>query len=239
MIKNKVEFIPKNKQVELLVPRPKPANNYLPQWFKEMPAMIPDLDNKKMDETAKRCMPFVDSLTSGYIQELPCDISISYDGFDEESKNHKISYNWSGEVRPLSTRAEEMRSRNVFNGFAGYYNAEFHWNSLWEPKTPKGYSTLYYHPSNRVDLPFTTLSGIIDTDRWSSHGPVPFLIKEGFSGIIPAGTPMYQMIFIKRDGWQSNFANYDEEKQKVLDYKVRRFFMGGYKKQHWQRKEYL
>lgn len=239
MNKNQVTFIPKDKQAELLVTVPKPANNYLPQWFKDMPALIPNMNNTKMDETAKRCMPFVDSLTSGYIQELPCDIEINYKGTQEDSKQDIITYNWAGEVRPMSTREEDLGSKNVFNGFSGYYNAEFHWNSFWEPKTPKGYSTLYYHPSNRVDLPFTTLSGIIDTDMWSTHGPVPFLIKKGFTGIIPAGTPIYQMIFIKRDSWNSNSSVYDEDEQRKITYSARKFFIGGYKKQYWQRKEYF
>jgi len=238
MNKNQVTFIPTDKQAELLVPSPKPSNNYIPQWFKDMPSHLPTIDNTRIDKTAKRCMPFVDTFTSGYIQELPCDVQILHKGVNEETGEDIIDYNWAGEVRPLSTRAEDFGSKNVFKGFSGYYNAEFHWNSFWEPKTPAGYSTLYYHPSNRPDLPFFTLSGIIDTDRWSIHGPVPFLIKKGFTGIIPAGTPIYQMIFIKRDSWFSSAATYDEDLQRKIRYGVRKFFISAYKKQHWQRKEY-
>lgn len=238
MSKNEVKFIPKDKQAELLVPSPKPSKSYFPQWLKDMPSFLPTLDNSRMDETAKHCMPFVDSFTSGYTQELPCDIEISYEGVNKQTGEDIVSYNWAGEVRPLSTRAEDLGSRNVFKGFPGYYNAEFHWNSFWEPKTPAGYSTLYYHPANRADLPFITLSGIIDTDKWSSHGPVPFLIKDKFTGTIPAGTPIYQMIFIKRDSWVSSTVAYDEDQQRKIRYSARRFFKGGYKKQHWERKEY-
>jgi hypothetical protein len=233
-----VEFIPRDKEVSLILEKPKPSKNYIPDWFKKMPSAIADLDNKKFDETAKKCMPFLDSLTSGYTQELVCDVEIINHGPDMETGEDILSYKWAGGFKPLSTREENTRSRNVFPEFYGYNKKEFHWNSFWEPKTPKGYSTLYYHPANRLDLPFTTMSGIIDTDKWPITGPVPFLIKKGFSGLIPAGTPIYQMIFIKRDSWESTTKEYDEKFTKQTEYGVRRFFIDGYKKQHWSRKDY-
>jgi hypothetical protein len=234
-----VEFIPKSSDVSIAIPAPIPSKKYIPDWFQKMPPALADLDNKKMDETAKKCMPFLDSLTSGYTQELACDLEIKYHGFDDKTNQDIITYNWSGPFKPMSTRIEETRSRNSLPNFDGYYKHEQHWNSFWEPKTPKGYSTLYYHPANRFDLPFTTMNAIIDTDNWSLTGPVPFLIKSGFSGIIPAGTPIYQMIFIKRETWHSIKKEYNEKEQKFLDYSVRRFFKDGYKKLYWEKKEYL
>jgi hypothetical protein len=183
-------------------------------------------------------MPFLDSLTSGYTQELVCDVEIINHGENSETGDDFLSYKWAGQFKPLSTRAEDTRSRNVFPEFRGYHQAEFHWNSFWEPKTPSGYSTLYSHPANRFDLPFITMSGIIDTDSWPITGPVPFLIKKGFSGLIPAGTPIYQMIFIKRDSWKSEKKEYDEKFTKKTEHTVRKFFIDGYKKQHWSRKDY-
>jgi hypothetical protein len=232
-----VEFIPQNKDIENYIPAPKPSSRYLPEWFKEMPHSLTNLLNTGIDETAKKCMPFIDSLTSGYTQELPCDVNIKNHGIDENG-NDLISYSWAGPFRPLSTRLEEQQSRNVFPPFYGYYNKEIHWNSFWEPKTPKGYSTFYYHPANRLDLPFTTLNAIIDTDNWFITGPVPFMIKRGFEGIIPAGTPIYQMIFIKRDSWESSLLEHNEIKQNKLNYSVRRFLKNGYKNQYWNKKDF-
>lgn len=233
-----VFFIPKDKEVELMAPHPKPSKNFIPQWFKDMPASLANIDNTKLDETAKKCIPFLDSLTSGYTQELTCDLEIKYHGFDEKINQDIVSYNWSGSIKPMSTRMEDTRSRNSLPNFEGYYSSEQHWNSLWEPKTPKGYSTLYYHPANRFDLPFTTMNAIIDTDNWSLTGPVPFLIRKGFQGIIPAGTPIYQMIFFKREKWNSFKNEYNEKEQKALEYSIRRFFNDGYKKLHWEKKDY-
>lgn len=231
MKSNKVLFIPKNKDIEISVPRPQPSKKYIPQWFKDMPTEVPTIDGLGSDYTAKKCIPFLDSLTSGYTQELACDVYI------EPTKNDEINYNWPGPFRPMSTRREETRSSNSMPNFPGYYDQEFHWNSFWEPKTPDGYSTFYFHPANRFDLPFLTHNAIIDTDKWPITGPVPFVIKKGFSGLIPAGTPIYQMLFIKRDVWNSEGAQYSE-KIKQVEYSVRRMFTGGYKKNIWSKKEY-
>jgi len=232
---NKVLFIPKNKETEICIPRPQSSKRYIPQWFKDMPIEVPTVDGLSFDYTAKKCIPFLDSLTSGYTQELPCDVYIYC---NEEEDDPSITYRWSGEFRPLSTRREDTRSSNSMPHFPGYYKTEFHWNTFWEPKTPPGYSTFYFHPANRFDLPFITHNGIIDTDKWPITGPVPFVIKKGFSGLIPAGTPIYQMLFIKREVWNSDASEYDEKYWKNTSYSVRKFISDGYKKQIWSKKEY-
>jgi hypothetical protein len=232
---NKVLFIPKDKDTGICIPRPQPSKRYIPEWFKSMPIEVKKNNQLGSDYTAKKCMPFIDSLTSGYTQELACDVYVDCNTEDDDPI---INYNWSGEFRPLSTRKESEGSSNSMPHFPGYYKAEFHWNTFWEPKTPSGYSTFYFHPANRFDLPFITHNGIIDTDKWPLTGPLPFVIKKGFSGLIPAGTPIYQMLFIKRDIWNSEQSKYDEFYNKKLSYSVRRFMSEGYKKQIWSRKEY-
>lgn len=238
MKNKKVFFVPKNEEVFDCVESPQPAKKYIPDWFKDMPRELLDVDGNKHDATAKMCLPFTDSFVMGYIQELPCDVTIQNMGYDEKMKMDLIEYRWFGDFRPLSTRLEESRSSKVLPNFDGYYRTEFHWNTMWEPETPKGYSTLYMHPLNRYDLPFTTMSGIIDTDGWSISGPLPFLIKRGFEGIIPAGTPMYQTIFIKRDSWISEKKEYDKKEQSKMIHNVKKYAYGGYKKVYWSRKEY-
>jgi len=231
----KVLFIPRDKETEITIPRPKPSKTYIPQWFKDMPINIPKINGLGSDATAKKCMPFLDSLTSGYTQELPCDI---YFDCNTEESNPVINYKWYGGIRPVGTREEGNMASNSMPHFDGYYKTEFHWNTFWEPKTPPGYSTLYFHPANRFDLPFITHNGIIDTDKWPINGPIPFVIKKGFSGLIPAGTPIYQMIFIKRENWNSDASEYDEKYVKNTSYSVRKFMSDGYKKVIWSKKEY-
>jgi hypothetical protein len=69
---------------------------------------------------------------------------------------------------------------------------------------------LITHPINRYDLPFTSVSGLADYDVYPLPGNVSFHIKEGFEGTIPAGTPIMQIIPIKREDWEHNI-NEDPE----------------------------
>jgi hypothetical protein len=65
------------------------------------------------------------------------------------------------------------------------------------------------------------------------------LLKKGFEGNIPAGTPIIQITFIKRDDWKSSISQFNEEEYFNIAYKVKRKFFGGYKKTYWSRKNYL
>lgn len=226
----KIIFRPNSELVEKIVPAPKPAKNFLPDWYKK----TPKFENRKLEinlrgqpnATMKACMPFLDTFTSGYIQETWCDIYFKHDGTN-------IEWRYASEPAILETR---IPSYMHIKGFAP---DEFAWRQVWIPQLPNGYSMLYIHPLNRFDLPFLSLSGIIDNDRYymetiANH---PFFIKEGFEGIIPKGTPMFQMIPIKRESWTSKINRYSEElKYKFLD--VKSYFYDGYKKIYWQKKNY-
>jgi hypothetical protein len=42
-----IEFIPVSKEAELVVPPPKPAKLYVPQWYKDIPA--PDMNTGQQE----------------------------------------------------------------------------------------------------------------------------------------------------------------------------------------------
>lgn len=231
----KIEFWPFSKESELLVACPKPAKSFYPTWLKEMPNRWTNNLGQEFP-TGTQCMPFTDSFSTGYIQELPCDVEFTK-SVNEETGSINLGYRWAGDLQVMDTR-QEHGAPLLLPKFPGFYHADLQWLTFWEPKTPPGYSALYVHPLNRFDLPFQTMSGIIDTDNWPVHGPIPFLLKEDFVGVIPAGTPMYQIIFVKRDEWVSKKGTYNEEKSKPIRYKVFRHFSGGYKKNFWIKKSY-
>ena len=125
---------------------------------------------------------------------------------------------------------------------AGHYDDHFHWYPNWAPSLPKGYSALYVSPINRFDLPFTTVAGIIDNDKMDTPGLMPFFLKKGFTGIIPAGTPYVQIIPFKRDDWESEYKFYTP--QEIYDRHNAQADLlrvpegGSYKKHIWSRKRY-
>jgi hypothetical protein len=232
-----INFIPKTKEIELVVPPPRPASEYFPQWLKE----IPLFENSKFkvetladgtnitNATAKACMPFMDTFLTGYIQETWCDILI-------ERNNDEIIYKYSRSPTIISNRDKISISKMVDSSF---YPIEFLWQQPWIPKTPPGYSMLYLHPLNRLDLPFFSLSGIIENDLYhiEDAGNHPFFIKKDFEGIIPAGTPMFQMIPIKRENWKST-VNQVQENWNILKSNVYKYFYGGYRRLYWKKKSY-
>ena len=68
------------------------------------------------------------------------------------------------------------------------------------------------------DLPFSTFSGIVDTDKHPMCISFPFLIRKDFNGILKKGTPIAQCIPIKRE----NFMAYVSSNIPSLFYKWRK-----------------
>jgi hypothetical protein len=233
---NKISFIPASKKVELLVPPPKPAKLSVPEWFKNIPAI--NEKNLKINESGdpnsnlKNCIPFFDTLTSGYIQETWTDIFI-----EKDVDNHVI-YNQSSITAPTIMSS---RDRTELPVSQYHYNFEFIWHQTWIPKVENGYSCLILSPINRTELPFYTASAIVDSDKmnYSHGGNLPFYIKKGFTGLIPAGTPMYQIIPFKRESWKMNVEKFDSEKALVGANNLRKNFIGSYKKRLWSKKEFI
>jgi hypothetical protein len=102
---------------------------------------------------------------------------------------------------------------------------------------PDGYSMLIMHPLNRHDLPFTTISGVIDGGFVSPpSGQVPFFIKKNFEGVIKQGTPIIQIIPFLQQNWDSEIENGLTEKgyQNKHAHKI----YGWYKDTFWKKKKY-
>ena len=226
-----IEFIPSSKDVELNVPHPVPAKITIPEWYKSIDNI--DTFNLKFDtegemqKNVKMCVPFLDAMLTGYVQRTWSDIYITSD-------RDKINYKTS-----MSTQIIGHRNSVAIPIGKEYYDVEFLWTVPWIPKLPKGYSLLTTNVMNDTSKPFTTLSGIVDSDNFyhSQNGNLPFYIKSGFTGIIPTGTPMFVMIPIKREVWESKILEYNDDVIKRNKSMYQNFF-GSYKNKFWIRKDY-
>ena len=120
------------------------------------------------------------------------------------------------------------------------YPVQFGIKMNWYYETPPGYSLLFTHPFNRPELPFYVPSGIVDSDIWGLPIFIPFFIKRGFEGVIKAGTPLIQMLPIKREPWSIEIDSSKEsiERNKIREEKRRSHITAHYKKTTWQRKQY-
>lgn len=212
--------------------QPIPIKKLLPEWYRTSETTIVGPDGEAASGL-KKCVPFLDALISGYALVTPVDIFVS----ETESGELKIGWNSPDEFvdfiheRPKESAAKLPRP-------AGHHPNHLAWRGTWGIKTPKGWSLLVTHPLNRFDLPFTTTSGIMDSDSYSTSGNLPFFIKKGFVGVIPAGTPIAQLIPIKRASWTSVPNNTGLQYLETLQGETVRDEGKSYKKLFWTRKNY-
>jgi hypothetical protein len=209
-----------------------PAKNHVPEWYKK----IPKWENNEMFEigkgfniTIKHCMPFLDSLTTGYMIVLSNDLYVKQD-------NGAPYITWNSTDFPPTAR-QAPASLNLVP--TGHHPIEFVWQSGVSSTIPIGYSMLFTHPLNRHDLPFTTLSGIVDGGLvMNPRGQIPFFIKEGFEGIIPQGTPIMQLIPYRQENWIHKKTKGLLKKSNEHGKKTSSLIYGWYKKTFWTRKKY-
>jgi len=239
-----IGFNPTSEIAETLIPMPRPASEYSPAWYSDMGAFLnkkarigPDDDESyfgSADLTVKMCVPFRDGMFAGYIQEAWQDIYL--DLSDNNPENFKYILPTKS---PRMMNHRDTTSMPIGNNF---YQTEFVFHPPWTPEVPKGWSVLYTQPINRVDLVTWFPSAIVDNDTFThSHDEsnIPFYIKKDFvQGVIPKGTPLYQMIPIRREAWSSHPNRYDPITQAKISQEPRKTFWGGYKKIFWQKKEY-
>lgn len=234
----KIEFIASDRLTELTVEPPVPAKEVVPDWYKNTPRYLnhsgPIFNNGSVSNNSiKACVPFFDALSVGYIQKTWCDIHIK---FDYENDSLNFDYNYPRNPSIISHRdAANVPIPSEF------HNVEFIWQIPWMPKTPKGWSCLFVSPFNRPELPFFSLSAIIDSDFFycSQKGSYPFWIKKEFNNrIVPAGTPMYQIIPFKRKNWMADVLEVSQEERQINLSQLKSQFIGSYKKLFHQKKIY-
>lgn len=235
MSDNIIEFIPLSKDAENVVPPPKPAKYYIPEWYKNIPAFNPkDIEfnngGRVSNTSVKMCMPFLDSLTTGYIQETWTDIHF------KEMKDGSVEFHYPAGPEIIRVR-EGSPSLPVDNSL---YPIEFVWQEQWDVKTPNGWGVIYTHPFNSLAMPFISCTAVIDSDRFyhTATGQYPFFLKKGFEGIIPAGTPMYQIIPFKKDNWKSRVLEYDHISTLKRHHVMAKKLYGAYKELFWEKKKY-
>jgi len=230
----KIEFIPSFETH--LDYHPKPASKEIPKWYKELELHMPKQKWRLKDVpdfSAKGCMPVFDALTAGYMLYTYTDVMVS----EEEGVYGTLPYYaWKDEQNPIDFHPEDQALNHPKSSGNPYPK----WRNPWVIKTPKGYSCLFVPPFHREETYFTILPGVVDTDSYISGVHLPFVLKSGFKGLIPAGTPMAQVIPFKRDTWKQEIKTEDfyRQERRNIDLKVLSKFSKAYKNNFWSKKEY-
>jgi hypothetical protein len=217
LMKKKISF--KSVHPDLEISHPGPSSRFIPEWYRTSKSFVDGT------ETLKKCVPFLDSMTTGYTLTLASDIFFNKGVAQDISVTGVVQTHSDNQIGDLKIPTE-------------YYKTVYKWINSFILKTPKGYSTLFIHPANRIDLPFYSFSGLVDTDKFPIEVNFPFLIKKDFVGIIPAGTPIAQAILIKREDWESSIDDSSSYNQPAFVHTMHNPPFNFYKRKFWTRKKY-
>ena len=188
---------------------PIPVKLNIPEWFKK-------LDGKK--ELVKNCMPFLDTITTGYALKTTSDIYVNHNFLDDNnqpSTEMKCPY----EANPHFYDSLRMNVNKLKNAEHPRWqlegspilnkNSNLKINKIVYPftvRTPKNYSCLFVPPLNNKDDRFEIIPGIVDTDTFPMETNFPFIVNgdkyNKLEFTIKKGTVFAQIIPFKRESWR-------------------------------------
>jgi len=221
---------------------PYPTKKNIPEWYKKAE---PFVDNKTIltkitTPTIKKCMPLFDAMTSGYTITTFCDIYINHKEIkdiekDKKRPNPKIVES-NEKYKYKIIQFHDLKQLQDYPLFKDQDAPKF--MNPWGIKTPKGYSCLFINHMHNKNNIFTILEGIVDTDTYNAPVNFPFIFNDpNFTGLIPAGTPIVQVIPFKRDYWNMEIRKELELINSQSD-DLFSLFVNRYKKIFWSKKEY-
>jgi len=248
MFRKTIEFIANKKYVDSKHDQPIPIKLNIPEWYKK-------LKHSFNNRTVKGCMPFLDSMTTGYLLKVPMDIKITHNVVNKET-GKKDGFWKSGD----SIDEDLMRSERInvnsqrpdahsINQLHGSPAVEKNKNlpiykilNPWIIKTPPGYSCLFVSPLNNSDDRFSIIPGIVDTDSYKQEVNFPIIINgdkyDVLDTIIKKGTPYVQIIPFKRENWKMKIVGESKEDLVKRSMFYPFTFLDNYKNNFWKKKSW-
>ncbi len=193
---------------------PVPSKKIVPTWFKSIPPKVED-DKLGKISSVKRCMPFLDAMTAGYTMLFHMDVII------EVKPNGEIHLPYIDDTHKMLVekwKPIESHPSTQVMGSAFQNMTILKYMNPWVIETPKDYSVLFLPCINRLESPIIPLVGLVDSDVYGNVVNIPFLHTDlepgGKPVVIPAGTPICQVIPVKRDNWSQKVTVLDKQELK-------------------------
>jgi len=247
MFEKIIEFSAHEDYFALKQDFPTPIKFNIPEWFK-------NLEHSMSYKTIKGCVPFLDSLTSGYLLKMPQDLYIRHN-VDNEIEGKKIKDSF--QTYALHDQEVILKAKyvNLNSGLDSHTLKQVEGSPFieknknlpfykilnpWKIVTPKGYSCLFVPPLNNSDDRFSIISAIVDTDTFPNEINFPIVINGDKYPVLETtfkkGTPYVQVIPFKRDNWKMSIKS---RSQKAIQNS--RIFYGlkvinVYKNKYWSKK---
>ena len=250
MFEKVIEFSAHEDYFALKEDYPVPIKLNIPEWYKK-------LEHTILNRTVKGCIPFLDTLISGYLLKIPQDLYIRHN-FDNKNDKDEIVKD-SFQTFALHDSSMHIRAKylNLNSGIDVHPTEQLKGSPFieknknlpfykitnpWKIKTPKGYSCLFVPPLNNSDDRFSIIPAIVDTDTYPNEINFPIIINGDKYPIlettIKKGTPYVQIIPFKRDSWKMSLK---PRKQKEIQ-NSRLFYslklLNIYKDKYWNKKSW-
>jgi hypothetical protein len=208
-------------------PHPKPASRFIPDEYKKLKRFS---NNDLHSPTVKTCVPFLDSLTMGYI--IPFDQDYLVDPVENDfavtpANREQLDFGYHHQTQ-LPKEWHEDTGKN-----AGKFI------NKWLIKTPPGYSCLFVKPMNRLESRFDIIPAVVDTDTYINVINFPFILqKRDKQFLLKKGEPMVQVIPFKRESWKMWCGFYLEKAHLKVASLLRSEWVDRYKKMFWAKKNF-
>jgi len=175
-----------------IIAEPVPARTVLPGWFRRLPGIDESqLQATNNGLTVKRCLPFLDALSLGWIIPLAATVRLEI-----KDSGREVTTGWEFDRTMVSNHASFQVEGNPF---ADRPPMKFH--NYWTVRTEKGWSCLFLPLLNRPSDVVQLFSGVVDTDTYQAPVNFPF-VATAADGLytLPKGTPLVQVVPFRRDG---------------------------------------
>jgi hypothetical protein len=221
-----------DKNLEGVFPSPVPAIKKAPDFYK---AIRPQHGSHPDTSTVKRCVPYMDALSAGFVIPLWADLYVA-------ANNGDISFSF-----PRNFPMALSMDQHGYTQFPDHplSNRPYGKNLLkfinpWVVETAPGYSCLFTAPLNHLETKFKILDGAVDTDNYYSNVHIPFLWTGGDGEFfIPKGTPLVQIIPYRRETFtlEVDVTNFDRRTniRSLLGTHIK----DGYRKEFWSKAKTL
>jgi len=250
MFDKEIEFSAHEDYFAIKEDYPTPIKLNIPEWYKK-------LEHTLLNKTVKGCMPFLDTLTSGYLLKMPQDFYVRHNvnNKNEKGEQFKDSFQTFGlhdQSHILNAKAISLNSGIDMHPIKQVEGSPFIEKNKnlpfykilnpWKIKTPKGYSCLFVPPLNNSDDRFSIIPGIVDTDTFINEINFPIIINGDKYPVLETtlkkGTPYVQVIPFKRDTWKMILKPKSQKEIQNLRIFYGLKLINIYKDKYWSKKSW-
>lgn len=221
------------------IPKPLPASECMPEWYKDTPFNQRDKFGKSYHEsTVRGCMPFLNALSMGWILRAPQDVSIRSDG-NELDFNYKKLPDGQHAINNFEFDTLPVIPDSISNKVI-----PIKINSQWFIDGHEGAKAWVMPPRNRFRSNeyehMIFASGVYNINStYIDSGIIAFLeITPNLSIHIDAGTPIAQVMLFDDNGFINN-ATVEKMTQEDIEKKESKEVIDAvdndaYKNRYWE-----